>query len=198
MRKARIERDTNETRIKLEINIDGNGRYKINGPIPFFNHMLSHFSKYSMIDIDFQIEGDVEIDGHHTVEDCGIVLGTAISKALADKKGIYRFGSATLPMDECLVTVSVDFSGRPFFSFRGISLKDLQGFGDLYDSELTLEFLQKLSTHAAMNLHVNVHYGENRHHIHEAIFKATGLAFRKALEPDHRRGGDIPSTKGSI
>jgi imidazoleglycerol-phosphate dehydratase len=198
MRKATLERNTKETRIKLTINIDGTGKFNGKGPIAFFDHMLDHFSKYSLIDLDFQIEGDVEIDGHHTVEDCGIVLGGAINEALADKRGICRFGSVTIPMDECLVTVSVDFSGRPYFSYQGISLNTMQGFGGLYDSELTLEFLQKLTVHAGINLHVVVHYGENRHHIHEAIFKATGLAFRKALEIDARRPNEIPSTKGEL
>ncbi|MDH4261508.1 MAG: imidazoleglycerol-phosphate dehydratase HisB [Spirochaetia bacterium] len=198
MRKASIERNTKETRINLNINIDGTGKFNGKSPIPFFDHMLDHFSKYSMIDLDFKIDGDTEIDGHHTVEDCGIVLGDAIKKAVVDKRGIYRFGSVTIPMDDCLVTVSVDFSGRPYFSYKGVSLNSMQGFGNLYDSELTLEFLQKLSIHAAINLHVVLHYGENRHHIHEAIYKATGLAFRKALEIDTRRGNEIPSTKGGI
>jgi len=198
MRKAEIERNTKETRISLRLNIDGSGMLLGKNPIPFFNHMLDHFSRYSLIDLDLQVEGDIEIDGHHTVEDCGIVLGEAIKKAIGDKKGICRYGWVTIPMDDCLVTVSVDFSGRPYFSYQGISLTSMQGFGDLYDSELTLEFLQKLSIHIGMNLHVVVHYGENRHHIHEAIFKATGLAFRKALEIDSRRPDEIPSTKGVI
>lgn len=196
-RKAEIERNTNETQIRIKINIDGGGQFSGKSPIPFFDHMLSHFSKYSLIDLDVEIKGDTQIDGHHTVEDTGIVLGQALSKGLAEKRGIRRFGSATLPMDETLVTVAVDFSGRPYFSLKGATLSAMEGFG-LYDSELTEEFFSKLSVHCGINLHILVHYGENRHHIHEAIFKAVGIAVRNALEMDPRRGTDIPSTKGIL
>jgi imidazoleglycerol-phosphate dehydratase len=197
MRSASLERITKETNIKLNLNADGKGIFSGKSPIPFFDHMLAHFSKYSMIDLNFNIQGDIEIDGHHTVEDTGIVLGQAIKEALGDKKGIYRFGESSLPMDETLVNVAVDFSGRAFFSYRGPELEKMEGFG-LYDSELTLEFFQKFSTAAAINLHISVISGNNRHHIHEAIFKATGLAVRRAIEFDPRRENEIPSIKGII
>ncbi|MDH4199187.1 MAG: imidazoleglycerol-phosphate dehydratase HisB [Spirochaetia bacterium] len=197
MREAEIKRNTKETKIDIKINIDGKGIFSGKTPIPFFDHMLTHFSRYSMIDLNIQAAGDIEIDGHHTIEDTGIVLGEAIKKAVGDKRGIYRFGNAVLPMDETLVSVSVDFSGRPYFAYRGPSLSEMPGFG-IYDAELTSEFLQKLSIHASLNLHVVVQYGENRHHIHEAIYKAVGLSFRQALEKDIRRGDEIPSTKGII
>lgn len=197
MRYAEIERKTLETEISLKLTLDGQGNLTGEIPIPFFAHMLSHVAKYSLFNMDFHIKGDLEIDAHHTVEDTAIVLGQAILKALGDKKGIFRYGHFTLPMDEVLTTVAVDFSGRPYFSYRGPALMPMGKFG-IYDSELTHEFLHKLSIHAMMNLHVLVHYGENRHHIHESIFKALGLALRMACQKDLQRQNDLPSTKGLL
>ncbi|MCS6971737.1 MAG: imidazoleglycerol-phosphate dehydratase HisB [Turneriella sp.] len=194
---AQIERKTSETQIRLALNLDGKGVLSGENPIPFFAHMLGHVAKYSLFDIELFLRGDIEIDCHHSVEDTAIVLGQALSKALGNKAGIFRYGSFTLPMDEVLTTVTVDLSGRPYFVYRGEPLKPMGKFG-IYDSELTLEFLHKLSIHAAMNLHVQVHYGENRHHIHESIFKALGFALRQAVALDARRSGEIPSTKGTL
>lgn len=194
---AQIERVTNETKIRLELNLDGEGVLKGSNPIPFFDHMLSHLMKYSLFNCDLALEGDLEIDGHHSVEDTAIVLGNAIQKALGNKKGIFRYGQRILPMDETLTTVAIDLSGRPYFRYDGPDLVSMGKFGN-YDSELTLEFLHKLSIHAAMNLHVVVHNGENRHHIHESIFKALGFAFREAVALDSGRGNQIPSTKGTL
>ncbi len=196
MRAHEIIRQTKETKISIKLNIDGSGSLSGEIPVPFFEHMLDHIARYSLMDIHVHIEGDLGIDAHHTVEDTGIVLGEVLSAALGDKKGIFRYGDKTLPMDETLVTVAVDFSGRPYFKYTGPSLVAMGKIGD-FDSELTAEFLHKLSIHAKMNLHVLVHYGENRHHIHEAIYKALGFAIRNAVSLDPRREG-VPSTKGVL
>ncbi len=196
-RRASINRKTKETEIEMKLNIDGIGSLSGNIPIPFFEHMLAHLSKYSMIDIDLNLKGDLNIDCHHSVEDTAIVLGQLFQKALGSKKGIFRFGCFTLTMDEVLTTVAIDFSGRPYFKYTGPKLINMGKFG-IYDSELTLEFLHKLSIHAAMNIHVKVEYGENRHHIHESIFKALGFAIRNAISIDDKRNMEIPSTKGSL
>jgi imidazoleglycerol-phosphate dehydratase len=196
-RTARIERKTNETEILLLLNLDGNARMSGANPIAFFEHMLGHIVKYSMFDLELHLKGDIEIDCHHSVEDTAIVMGQALSQAVGNKAGIFRYGSFTLPMDEVLTTVTIDLSGRPYFSYRGEALRPMGKFG-IYDSELTMEFLHKLSIHAAMNLHVQVHYGDNRHHIHESIFKALGFALRQAVAIDSRRANEIPSTKGSL
>lgn len=196
-RNAQIDRKTNETSISLALNLDGHARMSGENPIPFFEHMLGHIVKYSMFDLELKLKGDIEIDCHHSVEDTAIVFGQALQQSLGNKAGIFRYGSFTLPMDEVLTTVTLDLSGRPYFSYRGEQLKAMGKFG-IYDSELTLEFLHKLSIHAAMNLHVQVHYGDNRHHIHESIFKALGFALRQAVAIDSRRANEIPSTKGSL
>lgn len=196
-RTAQIERKTHETEIGLSLNLDGNARMTGVNPIPFFEHMLGHIVKYSMFDLELHLKGDIGIDCHHSVEDTAIVFGQALGQALGNKAGIFRYGSFKLPMDETLTTVTIDLSGRPYFVYRGEALKPMGKFG-IYDSELTLEFLHKLSIHAAMNLHVEVHYGENRHHIHESIFKALGFALRQAVAIDARRAQEIPSTKGSL
>ena len=197
MRAAQVERKTSETQISLALNLDGTGSLSGTNPIPFFEHMLTHIAKYSMFDIQLNLQGDILIDCHHSVEDTAIVLGNTLTQALGDKAGIFRYGSFTLPMDEVLTTVTIDLSGRPYFKYTGIDLKPMGKFG-IYDSELTLEFLHKLSIHAMMNLHVQVHYGDNRHHIHESIFKALGFALRQAVARDSRRVGQIPSTKGTL
>ncbi|MCS7205306.1 MAG: imidazoleglycerol-phosphate dehydratase HisB [Leptospiraceae bacterium] len=194
MRKQEIERKTNETYIRLILNLDGNGSYKLDTQIPFFDHMLSHLSKHSGMDINLFLRGDIEIDCHHSVEDTAIVLGRALHDALGDKKGISRYGHFTLPMDEVLTTVALDLSGRFYFKYQGPDLRSMGKFG-IYDSELTLEFLEKFASNAKMNLHVMVHYGENRHHIHESIFKALGRALKMAIQ---RNNQEIASTKGIL
>ncbi|TGK07195.1 imidazoleglycerol-phosphate dehydratase HisB [Leptospira semungkisensis] len=189
------ERKTSETDIKLALNIRGTGKYQFDTQIPFFEHMLSHVSKHGLIDLDLWLRGDIEIDCHHSVEDTAILLGASIHKQLGDKAGIRRYGHYTLTMDEVLTTVAVDLGGRYFYKYTG---PELTGKFGIYDAELSLEFLQKLALNAKMNLHVVVHYGDNRHHIHESIFKALGKALRMAIEIDPAAGGAIPSTKGVL
>lgn len=188
-------RKTGETEIAIRLNLDGQGRSKFDTGVPFFDHMLDHVARHSQADLEVGARGDLEIDCHHTVEDTAIVLGQALASALGDKKGIRRYGHFTLPMDEVLTTVAVDFGGRAFYKYTG---PELDGHISAYDLQLTDEFLQKLSFHAAMNLHVVVHYGWNRHHIHESIFKALGRALRMAWEADPRMAGQTPSTKGVL
>ncbi len=192
-----IKRETRETKISLKINLDGSGKLSGEIPIGFFAHMMSHLAKYSLIDMEINLQGDLHIDAHHSVEDTAIVLGSAIREAVGDKKGITRYGDCTLPMDETLTTAALDLSGRGYFKYTGPDLRTMQPFGN-YHSELTLEFMEKLAMNVAMNLHILVHYGQNYHHIHESIFKAVGWALRKSLEKDPRRKDEIPSTKGII
>ncbi|MFN3604781.1 MAG: imidazoleglycerol-phosphate dehydratase HisB [Leptonema sp. (in: bacteria)] len=194
MRIAQSERKTSETYIKLKINLDGKGIYKFDTEIPFFEHMLSHVSKHSGIDLDLFLRGDIGIDCHHSVEDTAILFGRLFKEALGDKKDIFRYGSFTLPMDETLTTVALDLSGRFYFKYKGPNLAKLGKFG-IYDSELTLEFLEKFAMNSNMNLHVMIHYGKNRHHIHESIFKALGKSLRMAIQKDQL---GIPSTKGIL
>lgn len=196
-REAHITRETKETQIDLNLQLDGNGNLSGEIPIPFFEHMLDHLTRYSLFDLHLSLKGDLGIDCHHSVEDTAIVLGDALHQALGDKAGIVRYGSMTLPMDETLVTVAIDLSGRPYYRYSGTDLVSMGKFG-IYDSELTDEFFHKLSIHAKANIHVVVHHGQNRHHIHEAIFKATGFALRQAVSYDSRRGKQIPSTKGVL
>lgn len=188
-------RKTQETEIRLSLNPRGKGTYKLDTEIPFFDHMLSHIAKHGMFDIDLWLRGDIGIDCHHSVEDSGILMGATLHKFLGDKAGIFRYGHFTLPMDEVLVTVSVDLGGRYYFKYTG---PELTGKFGIYDAELSLEFLQKFALNAKMNLHIVVHYGENRHHIHEGIFKAFGKALRMAIAVDPSAGGAIPSTKGVL
>lgn len=188
-------RKTTETSIQLSLNLRGKGSYTFDTEIPFFEHMLSHICKHGKIDMDLFLRGDIGIDCHHSVEDTAILLGSMIHKELGDKKGIFRYGHFTLPMDEVLTTVSVDFGGRFYFKYTG---PELHGKFGIYDAELSLEFLQKLALNARMNLHVLVHYGENRHHIHESIFKALGKAMRMAIALDSDDPLSIPSTKGIL
>lgn len=188
-------RKTTETSIRLSLNLRGRGDYTFDTEIPFFEHMLSHVCKHGKIDMDLFLRGDIGIDCHHSVEDTAILLGSMIHKELADKKGIFRYGHFTLPMDEVLTTVAVDFGGRFYFNYTG---PKLDGKFGIYDAELSLEFLQKLALNARMNLHVIVHYGENRHHIHESIFKALGKAMRMAIALDTEDPNSIPSTKGML
>lgn len=197
MRMSEKKRETRETNINIKVNLDGSGQLNGNNPIGFFDHMMQHLAKYSLFDIHLDLKGDLHIDAHHSVEDVGILLGQCIKEALGEKKGIYRYGHFTLPMDETLTSVAVDLSGRSYFKYSGPDLGTMGHFNG-YDSELTLEFLEKLANKAEMNLHIMVHYGHNRHHIHESIFKALGWALRSAISIDNERNNDIPSTKGTI
>jgi imidazoleglycerol-phosphate dehydratase len=187
-------RKTSETDIKLSMNIRGKGVYTFDTEIPFFDHILSHIAKHGLIDLDLWLRGDIGIDCHHSVEDTAILMGNTLHKLLGDKKGIYRYGHFTIPMDEVLTTVAVDLGGRFFFQYTG---PPLVGKFGIYDAELSLEFLQKFALNAKMNLHVVVHYGENRHHIHESIFKGLGKALRMAMSIDPSSEG-VPSTKGVL
>ena len=188
-------RKTTETDIKLSLNLYGKGEYLFDTEIPFFEHMLSHICKHGKIDMNLFLRGDIGIDCHHSVEDTAILLGGMIHKLLGTKKGINRYGQFTLTMDEVLTTVAVDLGGRFFYKYTG---PELIGKFGIYDAELSSEFLQKLALNAKMNLHVVVHYGENRHHIHESIFKALGRALRMAIALDLDSPDSIPSTKGIL
>lgn len=195
-RSAQIRRETRETQIRVELGLDGNGQRTLSTPIPFFTHMLDAFARHGLFDLALEARGDIEIDGHHTVEDTGLALGEALKAALGDKAGISRFGEATVPMDETLAQAVVDFSGRPHLTFlvEGISGKWV---GD-FDCDLTREFFQALANRAECNLHLRLHYGSNAHHIVEALFKATGRAMRAAVAIDPRAAGAVPSTKGTL
>jgi len=193
-RTAAISRQTRETRIELSIDLDGAGEASIETGVGFFNHMLDLLSRHSLIDIDVHAEGDLDVDAHHTVEDVGITIGQGLEKALGDKKGIYRYGWAIVPMDESLAQAAIDLSGRAAFVFNvqfpGPKIGD-------FDVELVGEFFKALATTAKMNLHITVPYGENNHHIAEAVFKAVAKALRQASSIDARNAG-VPSTKGTL
>ena len=191
---SQVQRKTNETDIALSLNLDGNGKQNISTGIGFFDHMLSGFARHGFFDLDLQVKGDLEVDCHHTIEDTGIVLGNAIRKALGDKKGIKRFGSMILPMDETLVLCAIDLSGRPYFAFDADFTIDR--VGDM-DTEMVHEFFYAISYAAGMNLHMKVLSGTNNHHIIEALFKAFGKALDDASSYDPRVT-DILSTKGSL
>jgi imidazoleglycerol-phosphate dehydratase len=191
---ASVQRDTAETRIKLRLDLDGSGRAQLATGVGFFDHMLTLLARHSLIDLDLEAHGDLHVDAHHTVEDVGICLGKALAQALGDKAGIRRYGSATLPMDETLVTAAVDLSGRPFCVWHADVPPELLG---TFNAPLAEEFWRAVSANAACNLHVICHHGRNTHHILEAIFKATARALRQAVEIDPRMSG-IPSTKGVL
>lgn len=193
-RTARIRRDTSETRIELAIDLDGAGRAEIATGVGFFDHMLTLLAKHSLIDLTIKAEGDLHIDPHHTVEDVGICFGKALVQSLGDKAGIRRYGSATVPMDETLVTAAVDLSGRPFLVWTAEVPTEILG---TFNSPLAEEFWRAVSSNGLMNLHVLCHYGRNTHHIIEGIFKATARALRQAVETDPRMTG-VPSTKGVL
>lgn len=193
-RTAEIERRTNETKIKLALGLDGEGKTELSTGVPFLSHMLDLFAKHGHFDLRVDADGDIEVDGHHTTEDIGICLGQALSQALGDKRGIKRYGNAFVPMDEALAQVVVDLSNRPHLEFRADIPAPMIGS---FDTELVHEFLWKLAIEAKMNLHVIVHYGRNSHHIVEAIFKALGRALDEATSHDPRVKG-IPSTKGML
>ncbi|HEV3203584.1 MAG TPA: imidazoleglycerol-phosphate dehydratase HisB [Gemmataceae bacterium] len=191
---ATISRETAETRIQLQLNLDGTGHAEISTGVGFFDHMLTLFAKHSLMDLTVGAKGDLHVDAHHTVEDVGICLGKATNQALGDKVGIRRYGSATLPMDEALVTAAVDLSGRPFLLWQAdIPLEVLA----MFNTSLAEEFWRAFSSHGLLNLHVLGHYGRNSHHIIEGIFKAAARALREAVEFDPRMTG-VPSTKGVL
>lgn len=194
MRKADRARKTNETDIELAFAIDGEGQVDIKTDVPFMTHMLDLFTKHGQFDLSINAKGDVDIDDHHTTEDIGICLGQALLEALGDKKGIKRYGSAFVPMDEALAQVVIDLSNRPHFEMRADFPASKVG---TFDTELVHEFLWKLALEARMNLHVIVHYGTNTHHMIEAVFKALGRALDEATTIDPRVKG-IPSTKGML
>lgn len=194
-RTAQVIRKTNETDIKLQLSIDGEGQSDIETSVPFLNHMLDLFTKHGRFDLTVDAKGDIEIDDHHTTEDIGICLGQALREALGDKRGIKRYGNAFVPMDETLAQVVVDLSNRPHLEMRAELPSQKVG---TFDTELVHEFLWKLALEARMNLHVIVHYGHNTHHIIEAIFKALARALDEATTVDPRLKGVLPSTKGML
>ena len=196
MRTAKIKRDTKETQISVSINLDGSGKRKIQTPVIFLNHMLDLFAKHSLIDFEVNAKGDMEIDEHHTVEDIGIVLGQALLKAVGDKKGIRRYGTMILAMDEVLALVSLDFAGRYAFLFDAEFKRDK--IGDL-STELVYDFFDAIAQNAKLNLHIKLlNKGRNDHHRIEGIFKAFAKAIRQAVEIDARAKNKIPSTKGAL
>jgi imidazoleglycerol-phosphate dehydratase len=195
MRTADITRNTNETRIRAAVNLDGAGKQHIATGVPFLDHMLDQIARHGLIDLDIQAQGDLHIDAHHTVEDVGIALGQAIAKAAGDKAGLRRYGHAYVPLDEALSRVVVDFSGRPGLEFH-VDFSRAR-VGD-FDVDLTREFFQGLVNHALITLHIDNLRGVNAHHQCETVFKAFGRALRMALEIDPRQGGAVPSTKGVL
>ncbi len=195
MRKAEIRRETAETRIAVEINLDGTGRYDCKTGVGFFDHMLDQLARHSLIDLTVRAEGDLHIDDHHTVEDTGIALGQALARALGDKRGIRRYGHFVLAMDDAQLACALDLSGRPFLVWNVAVPTAKIG---TFDTELVREFFQALSTHGGITLHVDRIHGLNSHHIVEAAFKAVARALRMAVEPDPRIGDALPSTKGAL
>jgi imidazoleglycerol-phosphate dehydratase len=193
-RRARVERKTSETRITIDIDLDGTGRASVATPLPFLSHMLDQIARHGLFDLTIEAEGDVEIDGHHTTEDIGITLGSAVLQALGDKKGIARYGEATLPMDEALATCALDLSGRTFFVSRVPLPKAKLG---TFDAELAPVFFEGFARGAQANLHLRLLEGDNLHHIVEICFKAFAKALMRATRIDPRVAG-VPSTKGSL
>mgnify|MGYP001265002578 FL=1 len=195
MRTAEIHRSTAETEIAVTVNLDGTGLYDNHTGVGFFDHMLDQLARHSLIDITIKADGDLHIDDHHTVEDCGIALGQALTQALADKKGIRRYGHFNLAMDDAQVACALDLSARPFLVWN--LPFPTQKIGT-FDTELVREFFQALATHGGITLHVDLIRGINSHHIAEAAFKSVARALRMAVEPDPRMAGILPSTKGAL
>ena len=193
-RVAAVNRETAETKIALQLNLDGTGKSAIDSGIGFFDHMLNLMTVHGQLDLELRCDGDLEVDGHHSVEDIGIALGDAFKEAISDKKGICRYGTFYLPMDESLAFVTLDISGRPFLVYDGGEMAPMVGG---FDTELTEEFLRAFAMHAGITLHVKVLYGTNTHHKIEAIFKALGHALRIAVSQDPKVKG-VPSTKGML
>ncbi len=194
-RTADVSRETRETRIRVKVNLDGTGQSNLSTGIGFFDHMLDQIARHGLIDLDIQAEGDLHIDGHHTVEDVGITLGQAVAQAVGDKRGITRYGHAYVPLDEALSRVVVDFSGRPGIEMH-VPFKS--GMVGAFDTQLTYEFFQGFVNHAFVSLHIDNLRGENAHHQAETVFKAFGRALRAALQIDPRAADQIASTKGSL
>jgi imidazoleglycerol-phosphate dehydratase len=194
-RKARVERNTLETRIRVSLDLDGCGRSNLETGVPFVDHMLDQVARHGLIDLDIRAEGDLHIDAHHTVEDIGITLGQALAQALGSKQGVRRYGHAYVPLDEALSRVVVDLSGRPGLEFNVEFTRAMIGG---FDVDLFHEFFQGLVNHAAMTLHIDNLRGINAHHQAETVFKAFGRALRMAVEPDPRMAGITPSTKGAL
>ena len=195
VRKSSIKRKTTETNIKINFNIDGKGKGSINTQMPFLDHMLTLFTKHGLFDLYIDASGDLEVDYHHTVEDIGIVMGQAITRAVGEKRGIKRYGSAEIPMDETLASVALDLSGRPYLVYnvslpRKVRIKE-------FDPDLIEDFFQAIVNNSGVTLHINLQYGRNIHHIFEAIFKAFGRALDEATTIDSRIKG-VPSTKGKL
>lgn len=195
MRTARIERNTKETEILVEVNLDGTGAYDISTGIGFLDHMVEQFSRHSLIDVTLKVRGDLHVDQHHTTEDSALALGQAISQALGDKGGIGRYGTAYSPMDETLARVALDISGRPYFVWKSAFTQEK--LGEL-DTELVEHWFHSMSQSVGITLHIELIYGSNNHHICEAIYKGFARAMRSAVEIDPRKGGAIPSTKGQL
>jgi imidazoleglycerol-phosphate dehydratase len=195
MRTSIIKRVTNETEVEVEVNLDGSGTYQINTGVGFFDHMLTQIAVHGLFDLSLTANGDLEIDPHHTVEDCGLVLGAAFTEALGDKSGIIRMSSAVVPMDEALGEVVVDFSGRPFTVIQTNWTSPMVGG---MPTTLLEHFFQSFAVASAANLHLRVHYGKDNHHMAESLFKAFGRAVSQAVKLDPRRAGTIPSSKGTL
>lgn len=195
MRQARVERATTETQVAVSVALDGTGAAQVATGVGFFDHMLDQLARHSLINIEVAAKGDLHIDDHHTVEDCGIALGQALAQALGDKRGIRRYGDARVAMDDAQVACALDLSGRPYLLWNVAFPAARIG---TFDTELVREFFQALSTHGGITLHVDMLHGINSHHIAEAAFKALARALRMAVEPDPRRAGAVPSTKGTL
>jgi imidazoleglycerol-phosphate dehydratase len=195
MRTAEVSRKTQETSIRVKLNLDGSGNRSIDTGVPFLDHMLDQVARHGMLDLEVEAKGDLHIDAHHTVEDIGITLGQALAKAIGDKSGICRYGHAYVPLDEALSRAVIDFSGRPGLTFNVKFKRALVGE---FDVDLTHEFFQGFVNHAQVTLHLDNLSGDNAHHQCETLFKAFGRALRMAAEPDPRAKGTIPSTKGSL
>lgn len=194
-RTASVSRKTNETAISVSVDLDGSGRYAVSTGVGFFDHMLEQLSRHSLIDLTLEAKGDLHIDDHHTVEDAGIAIGQAIARALGDRRGITRYASIDLAMDETLTRAAIDVSGRPFLVWQVVFSAPKIG---TFDTELVREFFQALAQNAGITLHVTNHYGANNHHIAETCFKAVARALRTAIGPDARQAGAVPSTKGTL
>ena len=195
MRQAQVTRNTLETQIEVRLNLDGSGKSSLATGVGFFDHMLDQVARHGMLDLEVEAKGDLHIDGHHTVEDVGITLGQAFTKAIGDKKGVRRYGHSYVPLDEALSRVVIDLSGRPGLEY---SVDYARGLIGEFDVDLVHEFFQGFANHALVTLHIDNLKGRNAHHQAETIFKAFGRALRMATEPDARASGTLPSTKGSL
>ncbi len=195
MRKASIARDTHETKIAVEVNLDGTGTYDVSTGIGFLDHMIEQFSRHSLIDVTCRIKGDLHVDQHHTTEDSAIAIGQAIAEALGDKGGIGRYGTAYSPMDEALCRVALDISGRPYLVWKAAFTQEKLGE---FDTELVEHWFHSVAQAVGITLHIELLYGQNNHHICEGIFKGFARAMRQAVELDPRKQGAIPSTKGIL